>query len=914
MRFTNVLSALNDVAEHLSFNAGYEVDWETFGDHLSVLFGGCNFYIALRSLSLDQLTFPLVVMNNMRVDSPSMPVGGISRAVIQHGFPLYFEDLHEQGDRLANLSIHLDPREPIQEARSWIGAPIRGRSRDVIGVLAAHSDDPAAFDDDDLSLLTTIVAYLSLSLNNIRLAQTERERRIIAGALVDISQIVGSTTSYEEALEMILEQIHGVIGYDTAAILLPIESTDLFGDAPMSMTIYAVRDVDVQTETLQETFPDDHPIMQAFNIAQPILLSDAQTVPNWKPNSRLPRAGDIRAFIAAPMMVGNKVKGIIALGSFVADAFQDEDASAAFTLARQSGVAVENAKLQIRLRASLQASEQRARRLASIDRISNVIGTSLDRQDVLSTAAQLLVDAFGVDHCGIILIDDDVQDAMLVAEYPDQGNFGMRWGYEGNQRVRDLFRYNTAIEIYDVLTDEIDEPARRALMRVGARSSLLAPLTLGGKLIGGVGLDVNRAPRHFDQEERETLMTISGQVAIALTNAQLYEQAVSANRLKSEFLANVSHELRTPLNAIIGYSDMLLGDFYGQINEQQKDRLRRVNDSGRHLLSLIDDVLDLSKIESGQIRITPTPMRVSAVVRAAIHENEARAAEKGLAFTTEEPEVEPFAALDSRAIVQALNELLDNAIKFTNHGAITIKIYAQSIYGGSALEGVTPPARARVDDGDWVMVAVIDTGVGIPSEDYEVIFESFRQVDGSSVRQYGGTGLGLAIARRLIALHNGRVWAENSPLGEGSMIIIALPIVPAPIMNDEMLDLPDPNTDGRPILLIIDDDRSAIDLIHDFLNGQAYQVVGITNPTLALRAAQKLKPNVIISDVMMPTLDGWDMIATLRNDPITASIPVIIHSVSDKRAQGARAGAAAVLVKPVTREALIAAIGTALKR
>jgi CheY-like chemotaxis protein len=133
-------------------------------------------------------------------------------------------------------------------------------------------------------------------------------------------------------------------------------------------------------------------------------------------------------------------------------------------------------------------------------------------------------------------------------------------------------------------------------------------------------------------------------------------------------------------------------------------------------------------------------------------------------------------------------------------------------------------------------------------------------------------------------------------------------------MDTDLLELPDANTDGRPIILVIDDDRTAIDLIRDFLGEQAYQVMGITNPSMALRAAQKLKPNVIITDVLMPTLDGWDVIAALRDDPVTASIPVIIHSVIDKRAQGAQAGAAAVLVKPVTKDALNGAVRNALRR
>jgi signal transduction histidine kinase len=784
MSFENVIAILSDISELLSYNANYEIQWDELGDRLTALFSGSSCFVAVYDSDHETLTFPLVIERGVSAhyDPVSLANAGISRAVIQYGIALYFQDLEAETERLNTLYVRRDGREPGGEARSWMGAPLRGRAGNMMGVISLQSDVPSLYDDDDLALLTTLASQISLALSNVRLGASERERRLVSSTLIEVSQIAASAASFEDALELILEHIQRIIPFDTASILLPDDKAAEAG----KMMVYAAHDVDIFTERVEHVFPTSSPVMQVFRAGQPMVFPDAQTLPGWDAFSRFPRARDLRAWILAPMIVGDHTAGIIALGKFTPDTYREEDGNLAFMLARQAGTAIETARLQMRLRASLKASEQRARRLASIDRITSIIASTLNRDEVLQMSAQMMVELFNVDHCGIVLIDDDAQDAMLVAEYPDQGNFGMHFGTAGLERIREMFHYNTVVSLPEVQTAEVvDEAGRKALERVGARSTLLAPMTAGNKLIGSIGLDITKDPRDFSEEERENFMTIASQVAMALNNAELYQQAVGANRLKSEFLANVSHELRTPLNAIIGYSDMLMGDFYGVLNDQQKDRLRRVHDSGRHLLSLIDDVLALSRIEADQVVINPIPMQISTVVREAVKDAGTRAVEKKLTVTfIEPPPNEPSVAADPEYIRRVFDHLLDNALKFTTNGGVTIKIATLSIYDGKAIEGITPPPRAGVVDGDWVTIMVCDTGVGIPPEDYEVIFESFRQVDGSSVRQFGGTGLGLAITRRITQLHSGRVWVENnanpSASTTGSMFVVALPILMRP--------------------------------------------------------------------------------------------------------------------------------------
>lgn len=780
MSFENSIGILSDISELLSYNANYEIQWDELGDRLSALFQGSSIFVALYDTEREMIEFPLVVERGVVVDYAPLPIGqaGISRAVIQHGIALYFQDIEAEKERLDALFIRRDSSEPGADALSWIGAPIKGHSGAVIGVISLQGDIPHLYDDDELALLTTLASQLALAVRNIQLGVSERERRLIATTLIEVSQIAASNLTFEDALELILEHIQRIIPFDTASILMPLDKNPDSG----RMTVYASQDEDIFSERVEIGFPKTHPVMQVYQTGQPFIIGDVQQLSGWDAFSRFPRAQDLRGWLLAPMTVGDHTAGIIALGRFKPNAYREEDSNMAFTLARQAGVAIETARLQMRLRANLRNSELRARRLASIDRITSIIASSLDRNEVLHISAQLMCELFNVDHCGIVLIDDEAQDAMLAAEYPDKGNYGIRWGVGGNELMRKMFQYNTVLSLPSVLTDELDEVTRKALIRVGAKSTVLAPMLAGNRLIGSIGIDAIQEARDFTEDEREMLMIIASQVAMAITNADLYERAVSSNRLKSEFLANVSHELRTPLNAIIGYSDMLMGDFYGTLNDQQRDRLRRVYDSGKHLLSLIADVLELSRLEAEQVEIAPVSMKLSTVVSEAVNDAATRAAEKKLTLNLASvPVPEPYVMVDAAAIRQVLDHILDNAVKFTNEGSIIISIDTLSIYDGKALAGITPPPRAGVVDGDWVTVKIQDTGIGIPLQDFEVIFESFRQVDGSSVRQFGGTGLGLAITRGLVHLHGGRVWADNVTINDetkGSIFTIALPTIP----------------------------------------------------------------------------------------------------------------------------------------
>jgi signal transduction histidine kinase len=316
-----------------------------------------------------------------------------------------------------------------------------------------------------------------------------------------------------------------------------------------------------------------------------------------------------------------------------------------------------------------------------------------------------------------------------------------------------------AVQIDD-LTKVPPQPLYDLHARAGVRALLAVPLVHQHELIGALVVRRKRVGA-FAEDTVSLLQSFAAQSAVAIQNAGLFRELEeksreleTASRHKSEFLANMSHELRTPLNAVLGYAELIQDGIYGEVPAKIQDVLERIQQNGRHLLGLINDVLDLSKIEAGQLTLSPSDYSMRELVLDVVSATEALAAEKKLALEVAVPADLPRGHGDERRLTQVLMNLVSNAIKFTDKGSIDI--------------------RAQVEDSSF-LVAVTDTGVGIAAEDRERIFEEFQQVDSSSTRKKGGTGLGLAIARRIVELHGGRIWVESTP-GQGSTFAFTLPL------------------------------------------------------------------------------------------------------------------------------------------
>ena len=900
-RWDAALTGIIDVSRTLSSNLDIDTVWDVLHDHISLSFDTTSFFIALYDYERDQLNLPLVSEDGLRVEHEPIPVIGMSRAIMGHGVEFYVRDTEAEAERLQTLGVEPDEREPGGWARSWLGVPLRSRQGEVTGLIALQNVMPDSFDDHDLSLLMAIAAPLSLALDNIRLTDTERERRLIAASLMEIGQLAGASLDYDDVLERILDQLQRAVSYDSAAVLLPASEQE------RRLIVSASHDPEVFVKGDELRYADFSPLAQSLLSQQPIVVPIGEDFSSWWEGTPLEIAHPL-AWLIVPMSVQQKIGGLILLGKAHPSGYTQKDASSAFALGRQGAVSLETTRLQAQSQANLQMLQQRARRLGSINRITSVITSSLDRDEVFRTTAQLMTELFEANHCGIVMMVEGSDEAVLAAEYPEVGNLGMMIRMTNNSTMDMLTHYGTAVTIEDVEDSSVDDATRDSLRRIGAKSSLIAPLIVRDKVIGTIGIDMISERRRFTGEECETLVTIAGQVAIAVSHANLYLEALAVNRLRSAFLANISHELRTPLNAIIGYSEMLLSEFYGALNEQQTDRLARVNTSGKHLLNMIDDVLDLSKIEAGQITLSPASIFTSQVLEDVLTGIRPQIAEKKLSLEIGITPDEPLVRADRHYLTQIISNLLKNAVKFTHEGGIHIDVLTTTFSGGSS-RNITPPMSVYVPGGDWVALRVTDTGIGIKSEDQELIFESFRQVDSSTVREYGGPGLGLAISRRLVEMHEGYIWVD-SELGIGSTFTVLLPTVNLGLVDD--LNLTTIHRDHRPLVLVIDDGPADRQLLQDYLDPADYHVVCTANPGAAQEIVRVLQPDLVITDVVMPEVTGWDVLRGLKADEQTAQIPVIVISILDQRKLGFELGAADFLLKPVDRDTLRTQVQLAL--
>ncbi|MCF6149661.1 MAG: response regulator [Candidatus Kuenenia sp.] len=377
------------------------------------------------------------------------------------------------------------------------------------------------------------------------------------------------------------------------------------------------------------------------------------------------------------------------------------------------------------------------------------------------------------------------------------------------------------------------------------------------------------------------------------------QRAVSAlkraNRMKSEFLANMSHELRTPLNAIIGFAEVLKDKLCGDLNAEQEDFVKDIHSSGQHLLQMINDILDLSKIEAGKMELQYEVFLLPDAIEEVYTILKGLAKKKQLHLETFLHDDVKDIEADRVKFKQILYNLLSNAIKFTpQNGTIT--------------------TRASIINGK-IQVSVSDSGIGIKSEEQKKVFKEFWQADSSFSRKYEGTGLGLALTKRIVELHRGNIWFE-SEYGKGSTFYFALPLAKPseiPSLKDKEANLHKLSATAqkcKTTILVIEDNRMSADLLTVYLTNAGYNVILASDGREAVEKAKKYKPCLITLDILLPGIDGWEVISRLKSDKDTAHIPVIIVSIVDNKDLGYSLGAAEYLIKPIGRKQLIDAVNT----
>jgi signal transduction histidine kinase/DNA-binding response OmpR family regulator len=608
------------------------------------------------------------------------------------------------------------------------------------------------------------------------------------------------------------------------------------------------------------------------------------------------RLGGYRTIMGAPMIVEDEVVGVLSVWRTVVDPFDDRARDLLSTFATQGALALRNVALIQALESRTEELSRKVEQLEALAEVGEAISSSLDPDEVLSTIVTHAVELSGTDGGSLMEYDEETQLFRVRTAYGTAPEVIERLRHS-RIHVEESFVGRTAAsgivdQIHDLTELENPDPHLTLLRDAGWRSLVAIPLMRAERIVGALVVRRKR-PGGFSDETCELLSTLASQSAIALVNARLYQQLerqstelAEASRHKSEFLASMSHELRTPLNAVIGFSEVLLERMFGDLNDRQADYLQDILSAGRHLLALLNDVLDLSKVEAGHMELDLRSFDAAEALTYSLSLVRERAVQHGIDLALDaSPRELGLVRADELRFKQIILNLLSNAVKFTPDGG-RVRVAARRVEG--ALE-----------------VTVTDNGVGIAPEDQKRIFDSFQQ-GGRTASSAEGTGLGLTLTRRIVELHGGTVWLESA-VGVGSTFGFRIPQQPALPAAPE----PDWDTageDGRPVILIVEDDESSAELVSLHVGAAGMRAVTVRSGEEGLDAVRSMRPAAVILDIKLPGMDGWDVLGALKAEPETADTPVVVVSVLPERGRGFALGASDYLVKPVAREDLLAAL------
>jgi PAS domain S-box-containing protein len=662
--------------------------------------------------------------------------------------------------------------------------------------------------------------------------------------------------------------------------------------------------------------------------------------------------------------------------------WSDSELSFIQQLANQLAIAIQQASLYDRVQGELHERQQAEQRIALQLRQQQTLGTivqqvrkSLDIGEILDVVTHQVREVMNGDRVIVFQLFGDGR-SRIVEESVGPNLVQLKnqhWDDETwSEEILQLYWQGKPRIVPDVMDDRWSECLRDYNIQGQIQSKIVAPIlqdihdredhrwvSVGheNKLWGVLVVYACHQPRTWQQSEADLLQQIANQLAIAIQQAHLFEQlqtelterqqaqhqlternqelAISnqelarATRLKDEFLANMSHELRTPLNAILGMTEGLTEEVFGSLNSAQIKALGTIERSGTHLLELINDILDLAKIESGQLDLQIQPTSVFNLCHASLTFIKQQAHKKQIHVQTDIPPSLPSLMIDERRVRQVLINLLNNAVKFTPDGGQVTLTVSQPTMPMSQISQfqatpppATPPAPIAHPVAGLLRIAVTDTGIGIAPEQVQRLFSPFVQIDTALNRQYAGTGLGLALVRRIVEQHGGQVGLV-SEVGQGSCFLVDLPCSETTTTADYSFASPNPEQGSYapspphqpPLVLLAEDNEANISTLSNYLQAKGYRLVFAKNGEEAIAMARAESPDLILMDIQMPVMDGLEAMERLRADAQFRQVPIIaltaLAMVQDKE-RCLAAGASAYLSKPVKLRQLVDLMGDLL--
>lgn len=583
-----------------------------------------------------------------------------------------------------------------------------------------------------------------------------------------------------------------------------------------------------------------------------------------------------------------------------------------------------------------QLIRKQAKREFVIREITQKIRQTLDLKTIFKTTAEEIRSFLNADRVGIFEFypDSKFDDGEFVAEsvlskFSSAMTVKIHDHCFGEQYAK-LYEQGKIQAVSDIHNSGLTQCHIQVLAQFQIRANLVIPLLKADKLWGLLCIHQCDSPREWEDLEIDFVKQIANQLAIAVQQADLYEQIqadlltrkqteeqlrrvndelLKATKLKDEFLANMSHELRTPLNSILGLSEVLKEQLLGTLNDKQLNAIGTVESSGTHLLSLINDILDLSKISSGMMELHVEQVSVQNLCNSSLVFVKQQAFQKRIQITSNIPNNINDIKVEERRIRQVLINLLTNAVKFTpSEGSISLLV---AFGQGDRWQGeAVIPQQVKTMNLPMIVFQVMDTGIGIAANDLQRLFQPFIQVSSNPNRQYEGTGLGLALVKQIVELHGGQVMAE-SVVGECSRFTVALPYLmeqsSVAIAPEQVTSSSSPieiinDNEVAPLILLAEDNEANIQTYRSYLIAINYRIVIAKNGEEAVSRAKELSPDIIIMDIQMPKMDGLEAIRLIRADAQTASIPIIALTalaMEGDREKCLKVGANEYLTKPV---------------
>ena len=732
-----------------------------------------------------------------------------------------------------------------------------------------------------------------LRQREMQLAESLRQQTATADVLKVISR---STFDLQAVLDVLVESATRLCEADMAAIVRQKGSTyqhaATYGMPPEFNEYMAGRPISLGRETVT-----GRAVLECKTIHIPDVLAD----PDYA-TTDTQRVGGYRVIVGVPLLRNGHPIGVIVLMRREPRPFTDKQIELVTTFADQAVIAIENVRLFDEVQARTRELSQSVGELRALGEVTQAVTSTLDLQTVLTTIVAKATQLSSTEAGAIYVFDEAQREFRLCATYGMSEELIAAITDQHaalSNAVSEAAEQGEPVQVAN-LQDEPPSMVNDIIMKAGYRARLLVPLVRSGQTVGA--LVVRRMqPGEFPKSTIELVKTFAAQSVLAIQNARLFSEievksrqlaaardaADEANRTKSSFLSSMSHELRTPLNAIIGLTDMMVGNAARFGTEKALEPLRRVHRAGTHLLGLINQVLDLSKIEAGKLELNLESISIPPLVEEVIGTARPLAEQNKNRLSVECPGDLPPIEVDAMRVRQILLNLLSNACKFTKDGSIILRV-ARVVHQGQ----------------DCIAFAVTDAGIGMTPEQLGRLFEEFSQGDATTAREYGGTGLGLAITRRLCQMMGGDV-SVASEVGKGTTFTVRLPVAAAVVVARDQTSETGTDIPSGDCVLVIDDDATARELIADYLRQAGFTVITAAGGAEGLKRAKDHHPIAITLDVMMPDIDGWTVLAALRGDPQLADIPVIMATIVDERRQGMTLGAVGYLTKPIDRDKLV---------